>query len=61
MKRLKDATEKDIEEMRRRLMYRKERRILDQDVEEVINIVNKRREYCAGCGVIVERRLKCYT
>lgn len=54
MKKLKDATEKDIEEMRRRLMYRKERRILDQDVEEVINIVNKR-------GVMVERRFKCYT
>ena len=51
---LKNASEKDIEAMKRRLQRRQERRILDQDVEEVINIVNKR-------GVMVERRFKCYT
>lgn len=51
---LKNASEKDIEAMKQRLQRRQERRILDQDVEEVINIVNKR-------GVMVERRFKCYT
>lgn len=40
---LKNASEKDIEAMRQRLQRRQERRILDKDVEVVIDIVNKRK------------------
>lgn len=58
---LKNASEKDIEAMKQRLQRSQERRQLDRDIEEVINMVHKRREYCAGCGVMVERRFKCYT
>ena len=58
---LNEVSEKDIEAMKQRLQRRQERRQLDRDVEEVINMVHKRREYCADCGVMAERRFKCYT
>lgn len=41
---IKDATKKDIQELRRRLMDRKEQRILDRDVQESIDIIDKHRE-----------------
>lgn len=44
MKPLKDATEKDIRELKQRLKERKDRRILDRDAQEAFDIVSKHRE-----------------
>lgn len=41
---LKNASEKDIEAMKQRLQRSQERRQLDRDIEEVINMVHKRYE-----------------
>lgn len=37
----KDASEKDVSELRKRLKELKRQRILDRDVKEVIDIVNR--------------------
>lgn len=39
---LNKASEKDIEAMKQRLQRRQERRQLDRDVEETINLIKKR-------------------
>lgn len=44
MKPLKNATEKDIRELKQRLKERKDRRILDRDMQEAFDIVHKRKE-----------------
>lgn len=44
MKPLKNATEKDIRELKQRLKERKDRRILDRDAQEAFDIVHKRKE-----------------
>ena len=44
MKPLKNATEKDIRELKQRLKERKDRRILDRDTQEALDIVHKRKE-----------------
>lgn len=48
MKPLKDATEKDILELKKRLKRRKDQRILDRDAQEAINIVNIRNRKVAN-------------
>ena len=42
MKLLKDASKNDINELRLRLNKHKEQRLLDRDLREVVNIVNRR-------------------
>ena len=44
MKRLKDASKTDIQELKLRLNKQKEQRLLDRDLREVINIVNGSNE-----------------
>lgn len=44
MKRLKDASKTDIQELKLRLNKHKEQRLLDRDLREVINIVNGSNE-----------------
>lgn len=44
MKPLKNATEKDIQALKKRLKERKDRLILDRDEQEVFDIVNKHKE-----------------
>lgn len=44
MKPLRDATEKDIQALKKRLKEQKDRRILDRDAQEVFVIVNKHKE-----------------
>ena len=44
MKRLKDASKTDIQELKLRLKKYKEQRLLDRDLREVINIVNGSNE-----------------
>ena len=44
MKRLKDASKTDIQELKIRLNKHKEQRLLDRDLREVINIVNGSNE-----------------
>lgn len=40
---LNKASEKDIEAMKQRLQRRQERRQLDADIQEAIDILNKRK------------------
>jgi len=42
MKLLRDASENDIQELKLRLIKRKEQRLLDRDLCEVVSIVNRR-------------------
>ena len=44
MKRLKEASKTDIQELKIRLNEQKEQRLLDRDLREVINIVNGSNE-----------------
>lgn len=44
MKPLRNATEKDIQALKKRLKEQKERRLLDRDAQEAFDIVNKHRE-----------------
>ena len=46
MKQIKDITENDILELKQRLQERKAQRLLDRDLQEVINIVNNRKGDC---------------
>lgn len=46
MKQLKNATEQDILELKKRLKERRERKILDRDLQEVINLVNNHHAKC---------------
>lgn len=44
MKPLKNATEKDIQALKKRLKERKDRRLLDRDAQEAFDIVSKHKE-----------------
>lgn len=41
---VKDASEKDISELRKRLKEQQKQRILERDVKQVIDIVNRHSE-----------------
>ena len=42
MKLVRDASKNDIQELKMRLNRRREERLLEQDMREAINIVNRR-------------------